>query len=262
MPEIKTRDVIGGTIKSVDRTALAGQRMKDAYIQTKRKAEHSVYSSESSSEEYASDRLEAGMENQLTQLEKEKEILDFQIQEEKRNETKNDLDEGAILEAFRKAQQMFHSRELPQMEQIINLYLDRVIVYPEYVEIHLNSVPNNLISSSQPKDEPALGGLHTFCVEKMCSNVLQKSQTEKKEHYSTEILVKLHRKEENKNESNQKSKKKPKPKSAWAWVNLVEMRGIEPLSESNLERTSPGAVCYLHSLFPTETNILRESVAS
>ena len=55
---------------------------------------------------------------------------------------------------------------------------------------------------------------------------------------------------------------KPKPKLAWAWVNLVEPRGIEPLSESNLERTSPGAVCYLHSLIPAGTNTLRKSVAS
>ena len=43
---------------------------------------------------------------------------------------------------------------------------------------------------------------------------------------------------------------------------LVEPRGIEPLSESNLERTSPGAVCYLHSLIPAGTNTLQESVAS
>ena len=43
---------------------------------------------------------------------------------------------------------------------------------------------------------------------------------------------------------------------------VVEPRGIEPLSESNLERTSPGAVCYLHSLSPAGTNTLRESVAS
>ena len=43
---------------------------------------------------------------------------------------------------------------------------------------------------------------------------------------------------------------------------LVEPRGIEPLSESNLEGTSPGAVCYLHSLIPAGTNTLRESVAS
>ena len=57
MPEIKTKDVMQGTIKTVDRTALAGQRMKDAYIQTKHKAEHSVYSSESNTEEYAADQM-------------------------------------------------------------------------------------------------------------------------------------------------------------------------------------------------------------
>ena len=43
---------------------------------------------------------------------------------------------------------------------------------------------------------------------------------------------------------------------------MVEPRGIEPLSESNLERTSPGAVCYLHSLILAETNILQDLVAS
>ena len=57
MPEIKTKDVMQGTIKTVDRTALAGQRMKDAYIQTKHKTEHSVYSSESNTEEYAADQM-------------------------------------------------------------------------------------------------------------------------------------------------------------------------------------------------------------
>ena len=55
--DIKTKDVLQNTIKTVDRTALAGQRMKDAYIQTKHKAEHSVYSSESNTEEYAADQI-------------------------------------------------------------------------------------------------------------------------------------------------------------------------------------------------------------
>ena len=55
--DIKTKDVVQGTIKTVDRTAMAGQRMKEAYIQTKHKAEHSVYSSESNSEEYAADQM-------------------------------------------------------------------------------------------------------------------------------------------------------------------------------------------------------------
>ena len=43
---------------------------------------------------------------------------------------------------------------------------------------------------------------------------------------------------------------------------MVEMRGIEPLSESNLERLSPGAVCYLHSLTLPGTNTLQSLVAS
>ena len=43
---------------------------------------------------------------------------------------------------------------------------------------------------------------------------------------------------------------------------LVELRGIEPLSESNLEGTSPGAVCYLHSLILAGTNTLQDLVAS
>ena len=60
MPEIKTKDVVRGTIKAVDRSTLAGQRMKDAYVQAKDKAEHSVYSSESNSEEYASERITDG----------------------------------------------------------------------------------------------------------------------------------------------------------------------------------------------------------
>ena len=61
MHDIKTRDVVSGTIKAVDRSTLAGQRMKDAYVQAKDKAEHSVYSSESNSEEYATNQITDGV---------------------------------------------------------------------------------------------------------------------------------------------------------------------------------------------------------
>ena len=57
MPKIKTRDVVSGTIKTIDRSAIAGQRMKDAYVQAKNKAEHSVSSEDN---EYASDQMENG----------------------------------------------------------------------------------------------------------------------------------------------------------------------------------------------------------
>lgn len=86
----------------------------------------------------------AALVTQLTQLEREKELLDVQIQEEERSAEESELDEDAILAAFRQAQKMFHNGTLPQMEQIIILYLDRVVVFPDYVEIHLNNVPTNL----------------------------------------------------------------------------------------------------------------------
>lgn len=60
MAEIKTRDVVSGTIKVLDRSTIAGQRMKDAYVRAREKAEHSTCSSESSSEESASDQVQNG----------------------------------------------------------------------------------------------------------------------------------------------------------------------------------------------------------
>lgn len=60
MAEIKTRDVVSGTIKVLDRSTVAGQRMKDAYVRAREKAEHSTCSSESSSEESASDQVQNG----------------------------------------------------------------------------------------------------------------------------------------------------------------------------------------------------------
>lgn len=62
MPEIKTRDVIKGTVKTLDRAAVAGERMKQAYVRTKDKAEQGVYSAESAPEEYAADRVSGGAE--------------------------------------------------------------------------------------------------------------------------------------------------------------------------------------------------------
>ena len=146
----------------------------------------------------------AALVTQLTQLEREKELLDVQIQEEERSTEESKLDEEGILTAFRQAQKMFHNGTLPQMEQIINLYLDRVVVFPDYVEIHLNNVPTNLLNPSETKDEPALGGLHTFYIEKMSDNILPKYQTGKIGQYGYDILVKLHRKDEKKNKSRRK----------------------------------------------------------
>nr|WP_304017324.1 lysozyme family protein [Ruminococcus bromii] len=62
MADIKTRDTVKGTIKTLDKAAVAGQKMKQAYIATKDKAEHSVNTNENTAEEYAADKTEAGID--------------------------------------------------------------------------------------------------------------------------------------------------------------------------------------------------------
>lgn len=62
MADIKTRDIVKGTIKTIDKTAVASERMKQAYISTKERAENSTYAAENSADEYASDKFERGID--------------------------------------------------------------------------------------------------------------------------------------------------------------------------------------------------------
>ena len=62
MPDIKTRDAVKKAVKVIDKSAVAAERMKDAYVRAKDKAEHSVFAAESSPEEYAADRTLTGTE--------------------------------------------------------------------------------------------------------------------------------------------------------------------------------------------------------
>lgn len=62
MADIKTRDVVKGTIKKINKAAIAADRMRSAYVQTKEKAEHTTHPDEHNAEEYASDRVEGGVD--------------------------------------------------------------------------------------------------------------------------------------------------------------------------------------------------------
>ena len=57
---IKTKSTVKD-IKALDKSAVAAQRMKEAVIRTKGKADHSLYGEESSPGEYSSERLSAGV---------------------------------------------------------------------------------------------------------------------------------------------------------------------------------------------------------
>ena len=57
MADIKTRDAVKGTIKTLDKAAVAGERMKSAYVGIKDKAEQGYYAEENSPTEYAADKI-------------------------------------------------------------------------------------------------------------------------------------------------------------------------------------------------------------
>jgi len=85
----------------------------------------------------------------LEKLESEKQTLTVQIAQEEQNRIANRLNEREIVSAYRRAQELFKSGSLPQRKQLLNLYLKRVNVYPEYVEIHLHKVPVNMKKPAQ-----------------------------------------------------------------------------------------------------------------
>ena len=62
MADIKTRDAVKGTIKTIDKAAVASERMKLAYSKIKSKAEQGYYADENSATEYAADRVSAASE--------------------------------------------------------------------------------------------------------------------------------------------------------------------------------------------------------
>ena len=63
MPDIKMRTVAEKTVKVIDKSAIAAQRMKTAYVQTKEKTERSIHTAEESPESYAADRISNSVTN-------------------------------------------------------------------------------------------------------------------------------------------------------------------------------------------------------
>ena len=57
MADIKTRDAVKGTIKTLNKAAVAGERMKSAYAKTKDKAKQGYYAEENSPTEYAAGKV-------------------------------------------------------------------------------------------------------------------------------------------------------------------------------------------------------------
>jgi hypothetical protein len=108
---------------------------------------------------------------------------------------------------------MFRDGSLPEKKQLLNLYLNKVTVYPEHVKIVFNHVPQNLIpfasqSQVRPADEGEPCDVHKLII-------------------------------------SAKIKEAPTPKLEWTRFPLVEATRVELVSEIVSTGASPGAVLVL-----------------
>jgi len=62
MADIKTREVVKGTIKTLDKAAIVSDRMKSSYAKTKERAESAMNAEEGSPSEYAANRISRNAE--------------------------------------------------------------------------------------------------------------------------------------------------------------------------------------------------------
>lgn len=146
----------------------------------------------------------------LSSLEEDKQKLAIQITAEKESMIENSLDEKEIVAAYKTAQELYQNGTLTQKKQIINLYLKKVTVYKEYLEIMINNVPATFlkpceINAGLPSENEEQSGIHIY-----------KKWLKIKEVSTLKL--------------------------EWTPLDVVEARGVEPLSESILTGLSPGAV--------------------
>ena len=77
----------------------------------------------------------------LETLEAERDILTAQLIKEESKMKSRTVDESIIKMAFIQAKQMFESNELEDTRQLVNLYIENIIIGKEYVDIVVNVLP-------------------------------------------------------------------------------------------------------------------------
>lgn len=77
----------------------------------------------------------------IEKLERRKDEVDKQILEAEKLSKVVEITEEDIRYHYAKARELFNSGELPEIRQLINLYLERVVVYREHVEVILRVLP-------------------------------------------------------------------------------------------------------------------------
>lgn len=71
MADIRTRDTVKGTIKAIDKSVVAAERMKDAFIRTKEEMQRGASSADGTPEEYAANQVTGHTKTAFSQVAQE-----------------------------------------------------------------------------------------------------------------------------------------------------------------------------------------------
>ena len=74
----------------------------------------------------------------ITAKEQEAEQLKARLSELERQSTVVDIDEDLIIRAFEYGKELLESGEIPNLRQLINLYVERIVIYPDRIDVSFN----------------------------------------------------------------------------------------------------------------------------
>ena len=78
---------------------------------------------------------------ELETLEKEKARIENELNDVKSRLNGELISEEELTAAYRKARELFLNGSPEEKRQLINLYLEKVVVYEQYVEVYVNTLP-------------------------------------------------------------------------------------------------------------------------
>ena len=81
----------------------------------------------------------------LEELETEREQLESELIKKQANCQLSNIDENQIRRAYEIAREQYLNGTLKEKEQLINQYLNKVVVYQEHIEVYLNRLPTYLL---------------------------------------------------------------------------------------------------------------------
>lgn len=108
----------------------------------------------------------------LEKKEQELELLQNQLNTLTRKSTELNIDTEQIIRAFNYSRELLLSGKLPKLKQLINLYVERVDIYPDSVSVTLNII-GGIQAKSDNEELSKLDQIHADSL-KICDQISRK----------------------------------------------------------------------------------------